>query len=210
MTVILICDPPRTMRAVVSRVSSISPLPLQTHMDQAKLNAAREQLRAHFGASLEEDLLEQCTYFNTRLLALLNRLGVASGAEICKNNNITGDDFYFKWEAISYNTTPRVFDKDSIQAIKDKLERDAAKVKVQRAQIKGNLSGLLSKNLGGFGRGGARNDVLLSKTTNKPQPVKIKTEGGNLAGPSKVRITRSSEPIPRSCECFRVCRKRCS
>ncbi|KAI0689714.1 DNA polymerase alpha/epsilon subunit B-domain-containing protein [Cytidiella melzeri] len=147
-------------------------------MENDRLEKARQQLRATFGASLEDDLLEQC-------------------AEICKNNNITGEDVYYKWQAISYNTKQLVLNKDSVRAIKEELERDAAKVKAQRAQLKSNLGGTLKRNLGALGRVGAKVDPFSNKTASKTA-APTKTESRTVAGPSKVRITRGKEPIPRT------------
>ena len=42
--------------------STLLPLSLATDMDAVKLSEARAQLRERFGASLEEDLLEECMY----------------------------------------------------------------------------------------------------------------------------------------------------
>ncbi|KAI0086596.1 DNA polymerase alpha/epsilon subunit B-domain-containing protein [Irpex rosettiformis] len=152
-------------------------------MDQAKLSAAKEELRARFGAALEDDLLQQC-------------------AEFCKNNNINGDDLYFKWEALTYNThstAARVLDQAALQAIKEGVEREAAKVKAQRAQMKTNLSGLLTRNLGGIGR------IGMKSTTGGPlkaqsMPVKLESNVRRMAGSSSVKIENGKEFIPR---CYR-------
>lgn len=173
-------------------------------MDHERLEQARQRLRERFGNSLEDDLLEQCTYTYCSCAFGQSQLQrFIPGAEICKNNNISGDDLFYKWEAIMYNTAPRVFDQDSIHAIKEQLERDAVKLKAQRAQLKSNLNGLLTRNLGNIGRSTAsttRVDVSLSKTNTKPLAVNVKSES-RKPGPSKVKVTQGYDPASTACKC---------
>ncbi|KAI0345724.1 DNA polymerase alpha, subunit B [Trametopsis cervina] len=144
-------------------------------MEHDKLERARKELHISFGGSLDDDLLEQC-------------------AEICKNNNMSGDDLFYKWEAIKYNTAPRVFDKDSIHAIKEQLEREAAKTKAQKVKSKGNLGGILSRNIASLGRPGLRNDVSL-RAVRLPE-ASAKSESKGAADYKKVSFTRRNASLP--------------
>jgi hypothetical protein len=121
------------------------------------------------------------------------------GIEICKNNNISGEDLFFKWEAIMYNTAPRIFDQDSIHAIKQQLERDAMKMKAQRAQLKSNLNGLLNRNLGNIRRPITRDDPSLNKTNTKSLETNVKSEN-RQPGPGKVKITWGNNHALTTCK----------
>lgn len=114
------------------------------------------------------------------------------GIQLCKNYSIDGRDLFYKWEALNFNTKPRLFNADSVSELRQQLQREAAKAtKRNIPNPKSNLSGLLSKNLLALGRQSALG------------PKSIKAEGKGVARLSKVAFkdeTRDSGR-PMRCEC---------
>lgn len=102
----------------------------------------------------------------------------APGAVICTHNGIGVEDFYWKWEAANMQMTPRVLNKASLVALKEYLEAQAFKLRVQR-KATATLNGPQSRNLLSMVRG-----------------TKIKSESKTAAGPS---LTKDDLPSGRSC-----------
>ncbi|KAH9942919.1 DNA polymerase alpha, subunit B [Amylocystis lapponica] len=91
----------------------------------------REQLLEKFGESLEDSLLTECV-------------------TVCQMFNIGGDDFFWKWESIVFATVgQKVFNADSVKAVKALIQSGLVKQQAKRQQGKVQLGGVLSKNLFG-------------------------------------------------------------
>ncbi|KAI0766425.1 DNA polymerase alpha, subunit B [Trametes elegans] len=101
----------------------------------AKIEA---ELKENFGEDIEENLLAEC-------------------AKVCQNNNISGEDLFYKWEVVRMKDPHSHFALRHLADIKAMIHRDLVKATATKKFSSGNLSGLQSRQFGvPPGRGGGR------------------------------------------------------
>lgn len=128
--------------------------------------------------------------------------------------NISGEDLFFKWEAVRYGTKgPQQFTADSVQALKARMQRDVAKANVKRQQAKVTLSGSLNRRFGSAQKPGPRMDTSAMRA---PQQPAVRRQDGfafgasedkiPVAGPSRVRFVGQDMDEEsrkrRACQCM--------
>ncbi|KAH9933127.1 DNA polymerase alpha, subunit B [Epithele typhae] len=98
-------------------------------MDSATL---RSQVTERFGDSIEDSLVDDCV-------------------KLCQNHNMSGEDLFYKWEAVSFNRGPRQFSVQDLDDVRKTIQRDLAKRAGVNKMLssRGKLSGLQSRNFGG-------------------------------------------------------------
>ncbi|KAI0770357.1 DNA polymerase alpha, subunit B [Fomes fomentarius] len=91
----------------------------------------RADLGRKFGDDLDESLLSECV-------------------KLCQNHNISGENLFYRWEAVKFNRGPSSgqFSSDDVQELRKAIQRDVAKANVGKKFARGNLSGLQSRNFG--------------------------------------------------------------
>ncbi|KAI0335848.1 DNA polymerase alpha, subunit B [Cubamyces sp. BRFM 1775] len=99
-----------------------------------------QELKEKFGEDLDEKLLAECV-------------------KVCQMHNFTGEDLYFKWEAIRFNRGPAQFSLKDLQEVKAKINRDMMKNAMTKKLMKGNLSGPQSRQFGMSPARGSRSAV---------------------------------------------------
>ncbi|KAI8986107.1 DNA polymerase alpha, subunit B [Trametes punicea] len=72
---------------------------------------------------------------------------LAECVKICQMHNLTGDRFFYKWEAIRLNRGPSHFSLKDLQEVKALLDREL-KASAPKRLTKGNLSGPQSRQFG--------------------------------------------------------------
>ena len=102
---------------------------------------------------------------------------------------MTGEELLYKWEAMSFGVSPRVFNADTIPALKQHIQRELAKQNAKKLHAKSNTSGLMSRNL--HARAGP-SISLQNASRSKPNISAAATSASGTnafaAGPSKVKL----------------------
>ena len=144
-----------------------------------------------------------CPFTSTTYPHLTRRDGV--GVTICRNFNLSGEALFYKWEAISYGQTPRVFNMDALSELKTHVQREFAKQN-KKLQAKAKTSGMISRNLNArqmpstsFGRAaaarpvkeengsGAQDAMNVDSFGSAPSRVKLVVQGMDAAGDKERR-----------------------
>ena len=67
--------------------------------------------------------------------------------KICQTHNLSGEDLFFKWEAIRFNQGPSQFAIEDLQEVKNRIQRDLAKANAAKKLMRGSLMGRQSRQL---------------------------------------------------------------
>lgn len=162
----------------------------------------RRQINSHFGDLLDDKLVEDCTTYAFPLTRRADSRIL--GITLCQHYGITGEDLLFKWEAMSFGISPRVFNAETIPALKQHIQRELAKQNAKKLHAKSTTSGLMSRNLN------AR--VAPSPASHTPLRPKPNALGASsdasaaspfVAGPSRVQLVvpNMDEPGKRRRRC---------
>ena len=106
---------------------------------------------------------------------------------------------------MSFGVSPRVFNADTIPALKQHIQRELAKQNAKKLQAKSSTSGLMSRNLNARAAPSTPSQNSLRSKPSMSAPT-ISTSGMNAfaAGPSKVKLVVPSldgqEKKDRRCE----------
>ncbi|RDX53350.1 DNA polymerase alpha, subunit B [Lentinus brumalis] len=92
----------------------------------ANTDALRSDLQRNFGDDLDDNLLSECV-------------------KICQMHNLSGEDLFYKWEAVRFNQGPGQLGMEDLQEVKTRIQRDLAKANAAKKLMRGNLSGRLSR-----------------------------------------------------------------
>ncbi len=136
--------------------------------------------------------------------------------KLCQNHNISGENLFYRWEAVKFNRGPSSgqFSSDDVQELRKAIQRDVAKANVGKKFARGNLSGLQSRNFGSTPvKSGARpaaNGAMGTpiKPMVRPQDgfdlSRVEEKVAPVAGPSRVTFvgpsTGEEERKKRACE----------
>lgn len=130
-----------------------------------------------------------------------------AGVTICRNFNLSGEDLFYKWEAMSFGQVPRVFNMDALGALKLHVQREFVR-ESKKLQPKTKSSGLLSKNLDArqmpstsFGRAAAVRSIKEESWVGARDAMNVDSYG---AASSRVRLVvqgmDAMERKQRKCE----------
>lgn len=175
----------------------------------------RKQLEEKFQHLLEGDLLQECTCRRLFCYVWLPHSRFA-GVDLCRNYNISGEDFFWKWEANNLrfggSSVERMVTKDSINSVREQLQEDAKKAKKQAqaqaasAQRGANLRGPMSRNLFGLGSMGLKAEPKDQKLFASSSSLDVPEAKWKTAGPSTVAVTyphlEKSSSKASKCESF--------
>ncbi|KAI0720520.1 DNA polymerase alpha, subunit B [Cerioporus squamosus] len=95
----------------------------------ANLDALRTDLQRKFGDDLDDNLLSECV-------------------KICQMHNLSGEDLFYKWEAVRFNQGPGQLGMEDLQEVKTRIQRDLAKANAAKKLLRGNLFGPQSRQFG--------------------------------------------------------------
>ena len=145
-------------------------------------------------------------------------LRVATGVKTCQQLNMSGEDLFFKWEAMRFNRGPSQFSVTDVNDIKKSVLREAqARMGVSKRMAKGALAGPQSRN---FASTPVKSGVRSNPNGPMGTPIKpmVRPQDGfdlsrmeekvvPAAGPSRVTFVGPSEDEEerkrRTCE-YRV------
>ncbi|KAI0349482.1 DNA polymerase alpha, subunit B [Trametes cingulata] len=141
-------------------------------------------IKQKFGEDLDDNLLAECV-------------------KLCQIHNLSGEDLWYKWEAVRFNRGPSQFTLKDVAEVKAKIHRDLVKANVAKKFARGNLAGPQSRQFGmpqargggrpnlGAGMGGvgpgtpAKQQVRVQDGFDLPRMEEWK---GPVAGPSRVNF----------------------
>ena len=144
-------------------------------------------------------------------------LRVATGVKTCQQLNMSGEDLFFKWEAMRFNRGPSQFSVTDVNDIKKSVRDAQLRMGVSKRMAKGALAGPQSRN---FASTPVKSGVRSNPNGPMGTPIKpmVRPQDGfdlsrmeekvvPAAGPSRVAFVGPSEDEEerkrRSCE-YRV------
>ncbi|KAI0372220.1 DNA polymerase alpha, subunit B [Pilatotrama ljubarskyi] len=96
------------------------------------------EIKQKFGEDLDSNLLAECV-------------------KLCQMHNLSGEDLFYKWEAVRFKRGPSQFTLKDVAEVKAKIHRDLVKANVAKKFARGNLTGPQSRQFGmPQARGGGR------------------------------------------------------
>lgn len=157
----------------------------------------RQELATQFGDVLDNKLLDQCAFRDNPASSIfsLTVVGAPAGVQLCKDFNFSAERLFYKWEEMTFNysntlSVVRVFNMDSVAALREKIQRDVSQVKGKNQPSKPNLSGRQSLDLFKMVRG-PKAEPIEQKLF--PSAGYTSSSGGMRraagAGPSKVKFS---------------------
>ncbi|KAM5535085.1 hypothetical protein V8D89_011313 [Ganoderma adspersum] len=137
----------------------------------------RADVRKHFGGDIEEDIVSECV-------------------KVCQANNMSGEDLFFKWEAMRYNRGPAPqFTLKDIHDVRAQIQRDIKKNTIAKKFTRGSLSGPQSR---GFAASVNRRPNVVGPTATPAKSAVRSQDGFDMGlrlekkppevGPSRVTV----------------------
>ena len=112
-------------------------------MSTSEASSLRVELRSAFGGILDDTFMEECTCLSASDMATGSQCIL--GISICQNYHLSAKDLSYKWEAITIGTSSRVFDENTIPALKQHIQREIANQ--EKKKISAKPTGTMSRNL---------------------------------------------------------------
>ncbi|PIL22596.1 hypothetical protein GSI_15285 [Ganoderma sinense ZZ0214-1] len=129
-------------------------------------DAISSDVRKHFGTDIEEDIVSECV-------------------KVCQANNMSGQDLFFKWEAMRYNRGPTApVTVQDIHDVRAQIQRDVKRSSVAKKFTRGSLSGPQSRGFAASANRAGRSN-LGGPTTTPVKPVVRAQDGFDLGSRSE-------------------------
>ena len=159
-------------------------------MSSFNVDAIKKQLRSNFGSYLGDDILEECEdhleMFRLNYVLTGNRKGV----QLCKIYNVSGEDLFYTWEAITYGRGgARQVTLGTIDEIKQRLQKEMQK---KQQATKSNKPTLPTRGLNGLMRSGGNTNIFNRLGLSTQPKTEPQTFGVPSAGESSRSAYRSS------------------
>ncbi|KAJ3559477.1 hypothetical protein NM688_g320 [Phlebia brevispora] len=130
----------------------------------------RQQIKHDFGETLEDKYVEECVV-------------------LCQNFDISAQDLFYKWEAVYFGQSPRVFDDGTIPALRQHVQREVSKQNSRKLHAKSNTSGLMSRNLNAGVQPTPSSSQGHGKATTQSRAPDISLNQAPSAVPNKVKFS---------------------